>query len=684
MSTDFKADILSAAHRLQSLDPSKSALDDRVRAVADAAVEGAILVHCLGEHRLPTGRANIDWFDSRFHIDASVARFTFLEDLAVAYRAVGEERYAEAARDFLAEYMMAFPPESLGKHRRFDSVLQLGIRNSAWCRTLHLFATSAAFDAAFLDQLVPFIAGQLRYLHDHLSTTINWRVSNARDLLIGGLFLSFLDDAPAWCDYSVRVLNDAWFRQFLPDGAHCERIPSYHANVAETYLYLYRVKCLMPELRLVVTLERLAQIFDVALAYTKPSGYLCGIHDCQTDFTGHVRDQPNTAQERGQRPNLWTRFRNEFDLPMTRPSTSHVLPHAGLAFFRTGWDDDASWMSFDASNWGGGHCHLSRNAVQLHAHRQSMVIDPGWPFYGDPAWSSYGCSTRAHSTCNLNGLNQSPTNPSQIEYHGAPGYNAVLCKYEGGYWDLDRQWDITHAARGIWAEHGRILLWVQDRFAFVADSMFRLPHQPTDPEAERPSCECVWQLAPEARIDIQSDRAIAQWAGAGLLILCPIRPEGSRLELHSGETAPLRGWVPDPLRRWDRNGGTQLPAPQVVINTPHMQRQHDYCVSVLVPYADHATPHVEVESQSPLGQTGYVRLRWDDGTEDAVYWACNFNMMLGKWPDFETDASLVHLRKDANGTVIGGCCVNATYMTPYVATVRDTPCTFTFQCQPAN
>ena len=540
MSVKITSEVLHAGSRLSTLDPSSGDLDERTRAVADAAVDGVVLIHCLGEHRLPLGRANIDWFDPRFHTDASVVRFAFLDDLAAAYHVLGDERHAEAARDFLGHYMAAFPLDSLGQRGKFDSVLQLGIRNAAWCRSLHLFAPSAAFDATFLDRVATFIAGQLQYLRDHLSTTINWRVSNARDLLTGSLYLSFLDSAGGWRGDAVRVLNDAWYRQFLPDGAHCERVPSYHANVAETYLYLYRVKCLMPELGLVMTLERLAEIFDFALACTKPSGYLCGIHDCQTDFTGHVRDALPVARERGQRPGMWERFRREFDLPMKHPSTSQVFPDAGFAFLRTGWEEGAAWMSFDATNWGGGHCHLSRNALQLHAHRQSMVIDPGWPYYGEPAWSRYGSSTRAHSTCNLSGLDQSPTNPDRIEYHGAPGYDAVLGVYGGGYWDLVRAWDFTHATEGIWAEHGRILLWIHNRFAFVADSMFRLPHEPSDPEDQRPAYECVWQLAPDARVDLQPmrHRAIAHWRDAGLLLLCPIRPDGSRLDLHCGETDP--------------------------------------------------------------------------------------------------------------------------------------------------
>ena len=95
MDIDIASEILHASRRLSALDPPSDDLDEPARAVADAAVEGVILVRCLGEHRLPLGRANIDWFDPRFHTDASIVRFGFLNPLAAAYRILGDERYAE-------------------------------------------------------------------------------------------------------------------------------------------------------------------------------------------------------------------------------------------------------------------------------------------------------------------------------------------------------------------------------------------------------------------------------------------------------------------------------------------------------------------------------------------------------------------------------------------------------------
>jgi len=669
---DIKSAVRAAAERLRAAYPPPERLADGARRSADAAVDGVAIVHYQGERRIALGRGKIDWQPAEAvnsQIGNFLFRMEFVRDLAGAYRVLRDEHYAEAARDYLAGFMAAHPEENPGPS--LDNTLDLCLRNAAWCASLPLLLDSPAFDAEFVGRVAAYTAAQFDYLRHHLAPTINWRISNAHALLKGSLYLAFHEKAADWQRAAVAVLNDAWFRQFLPDGAHCERNPIYHTGMAATFCDLYRLRQHRPELGLVMTLERLTAIHDFALACVKPNGYLCGIHDSQSEFTGHRRDNLHTTSHKGvDNIAFWEGFRRQFALSLERPPPPQVFPDAGLAFMRTGWEEDSAWMSFDGTQWGGGHCYLSRNAIQLHAFRQSMIIDPGWLSYGPDEWGTYGKSTRAHSTCNLNGLNQSAANPSRLTPFGAAGYDAVFCVYEGGYWDSALAWNFTHAARGLWAQHARLLFWVHDRFAFVADSMLRLPHAPDDPEAERPGFECVWQLAPGAEVALrpERDRAVALWKDAGLLLLTPIRPAGSRYELHCGETDPPRGWTP--------GEGRHFPAPQVVLNTPRMDRRHDYCVSILAPFRGRQAPEVETEAQSPMGQVGYVRLRWADGSADEVHWGCNFGMMLGSQADFETDSSLVHLRRDAAGRAVGGCCVNGTYCAPFDTAVRETPRTF--------
>lgn len=669
------SNLRAAAKQMAGIAPLPVELDAATRRLAEAAVKGVCIVHYMGDQHLEIGRRNTDWKLDGRHIElrAFVYGTPFIRHLGVAYHLTRDERYAEAARDYLREYMAAYPIDRIGQDEEIDSTLALAGRVTTWATMLHILVDSKAFDEAFVVSVIEHASAQLDFLQRNMKPVINWRVFEARALLTSSLYLQFAEHGPQWKRYAVRVLNDAFHRQFLPDGVHCERVPTYHMAMADTFRDVMRYGKHMPELGLRMTAERLSPMYDFDLACTKPNGYLCGIHDSQTEFTGHLRDGKHTAGHRSMDGKAaWQRFRDEFGMSRDLPATTQVYPHAAFAFMRTDWDEDATWMSFDATNWGSGHDHLSRNAIQLHAHRQSMVIDPGWLDYASNKWGMYGRSTRAHATCNLNGMNQSSTNPRTFQHSGTPGYDCVFSVYDGGYWDTECRWNFTHAGKGIWAEHGRILFRVGDRFAFVADSMFRLPQVAGDPAGDKPAYECVWPLAPGAsvKVDESTHRAAAQWTDAGLLMLVPIRPAGSQFEVHEGEEDPVRGWVP--------GDGQHHPAPQVVLNTPVMEQQHEYYVTVLIPYKGDTPPAVKVESKSPMGQAGFVRLTWADGSEDTVYWSCNFNMMLGQWPDFETDASLVHVRKDANGKVQGGCCVGGTYIEPFDPQTRAEPGTFVF------
>lgn len=667
------AALADAAAPLASVFILPEALSEHQQRIADLAVDGVFVAIYNGEHLLKLGRRNINWHDpaqgERLHM---VLRMRPVAVLAQAHAITRKAEYAEAAADYMREFMDGFPLDASGACPKAKSTLDVCIRSRSFAEALHRLAPSDAFDDALLTRMLHYLAEQFRFLRENMSTTINWRVHNARDLLFGALHLPFLRGADDWRDFAVKVLNDAWHRQFLPDGVHYERNPVYHLGMTSTFTQLYELGTSIPDLGIAVTLAGLEKAYDFALACAKPNGYLCGLHDSQSEFTGHVRDGKYAEGHKSvDNEKTWRAFREKFDLPLDYPSTSQYFPDAGLGFFRTGWTEDDAWVSFDATRWGGGHCHLGRNSVQLHANRRTLVVDPGWLEYSSNAWGVHGRSTRAHNTCNLNGLTQVQTNPSRTVHHHAPGYEAMFSVYEGGYWDTELKWNFTKAGQGIWAEHARTMFWVQDRFMFIADSMYRLPQREDETADEAPSFEINWQLpdAPELDLAADASRAVAHWGDSNLLLLFPIRPQGATLTAHAGEMDPIRGWLPGDHQH--------RAAPQLCLNTPRMTRQHDYYVTLLVPYTEAQPPQVSVEAKSPMGTVGHVTLRWADGSVDQVHWGCGFGLMVGNVDDFETDSSLVHLRRDPAGKIVKGCCVDGTYLSPWSATPRAKPETFT-------
>ncbi len=631
-------------------------------AVADQAAGGIINFNHMGAVPIEVGRHDLDWAGGhRRHQEwcAQLNRFFFLSPLAAAYAETKDEKYAEAARDYLADWLRARPTRDGWEPGPGDNTLTLGIRNDMWFANLPAFLDSPAFDEAFIQQMIDSTAVQLAYLMGHLAPYMNWRIAHADSLLMTGLRLEFHPHAATWRDKGVRVLNDAFHRQVRPDGAHDEVNPSYHGWMTRVYSKYWQLNKSMPELGMCMTAEVIAGMYDYSLAMTRPNGTLNAMHDC-------------TGKHSGPRPENWDKARRQFrrdaGLPDEMPPTSHFFPDAGQAAFRDSWAEDAVYLTFDASIWGGAHCHLSRNAIQLHAYGRSLLIDPGTLTYetSDPM-SAHGKSTRAHNTLTLDGGNQSNANPV-THYRQADGYDMVDSLYDGGYWPGPYTWSFYEGhGPGIWGEHHRILLWIHARAAIVID------HFSLD-SADTKTIECNWQLSP-GPVTLEPDkwRAFTGHDDANLLMLFAIQPESAKLSCYEGETDPPRGWVP--------GANEYAPAPQLCVETapgnPKMSGRH--FVTVLIPYRGSQRPEVAVSQTVCPEPAGYgkLALEWADGHTDSIWWTGRLFKSLDDCDGLETDASLIHLHKDAEGSLVKGLIVDGTYLRPYVTEPKSTAQTFT-------
>ncbi|MHB0938083.1 MAG: heparinase II/III family protein [Armatimonadota bacterium] len=640
------------------------AVNDEIRNVADKALEG--IIYFYGVHETAVGRRDIDWSGPQHQHQewqAQLNRFFFLPPLAAIYRETGDERYAEAARDYLADWMRAHPTRPDWQLAPYDNVLNLCIRvgNSqfaGWLGTLPIFRQSPAFAEAFVNDVISSCVAQLECLWDHIAPAINWRIANADSLLVSGIRLAQLPVAEGWRRFGARVINDAWHRQLLPDGAHYERNPSYHgwmARVMTSYRQLARA---MPELGLMMDAEAIARMYDYALACTRPNGSLNAMHDCQGERSG---SRPNDALRQR------AAFRQAAGLPDELPPTAQHFPHAGQFFLRDGWAEDATYLTFDATTWGGGHCHLSRNAVQLHALGRSLLVDPGYLTYesADPL-SAHGKSTRAHNTLTLNGWNQGETDPVHTRALSAPGYDFVASDYEGAYWSGSYTWNFREGrGQALFASHNRMLFWIHGRAVVVIDSLMREPSAVPEPPEAVPSLEANWQLCEGGAVELAADRAVARYGDANLLMLFPLVWPEMTFSVHAGERDPLRGWLPG------KDGF--VPAPQLTLSREKMEGHYAELVTVLVPFAGEA-PVVAAAAQKTDGQRpASLTLTWGDGTVDELWWTYRGIIMLGAVGEYETDGGLLYLQRDAAGTVTRACAVEATYLAPVDTGPRKAP-----------
>ncbi|MHB9131068.1 MAG: heparinase II/III family protein [Armatimonadota bacterium] len=654
--------LIANSHRLQeALQGNGLSFRGGSREVADRAVEGIINFHFLGMHPTSVGRRDIDWSGPQHHHQEWVAqlnRFFQLPSLTKAYADTSDERYAQAAYDYLADWIRAHPTCGDWQIAPYDNTLNLCIRMAEWLESLPVLLASPSFSAVFVEQIYASMTVQLNYLMHHLAPVANWRIAHVDSLLLCGLCLDFLPDAAKWRTTAVQVLNDAFHRQILPDGAHMERTPGYHTwmtNVFQKYWLLSRA---MPELGLAATEEAVSRMHDYNLATMRPNGTMNALHDSVGACSG-----PRAAGWDTDRRT----FRELAGLPLVLPPTKQFFPAAGQAMLRDSWEEDALYLTFDATTWGGAHCHLSRNAMQLHAYGRSLIVDPGTLTYetSDPMMA-YGKSTRAHSTVNYNGWNQSYTDPVKTRFVDLPGYNLVASLYQGGYWPGQYQWGFHQGqGAGLWGEHHRTMLWVHDRCIIVIDHLY---NNATGDDA--PSIESVWQLS-DGLVEIDQARSLAvtRHDDANVLMLFPQKPSEMAMSLHAGEMDPIRGWLP--------GDGEYTPSPQVLLRMEQQASWTTDLVTVLIPFRGATPPKVTAQSTAPTEYgPGQVLLTWDNGSTDEVFWMRRMEHAINAANNMSTDAGLVHLQKDTSGQVTRGLVVDGTHLAPYAPVLRPSPATF--------
>ena len=619
------------------------------REVADHAVNGIVLYTVNGNHPTVVGRRQIDW-QGPHHPDyewtSQLNRFFFLAELAAGYQATGNADYASAARDYIDDWIQSHPVRPAWQTVGRDNSLNLGIRlgNSqwpGWLGTLPIFLGSAAYDDDFINRLLASAECQLDFLSDRgLPGAGNWRLTSLDTLIVAVILLEPRPLAGRHRESAVQLLQDAFRRQVLPDGVHIERNPSYHhwmANVMERFWDLSRA---LPELGLSVDPSVVARMYDYSIASMAPDGGWNALHDCQSARNPTYENAKLYAVQADR-----AGFRIKAGLPDELPSISQFFPDAGQLCLRDSWEPTASYLAFDATQWGGAHCHQSRNGLVLYVAGEPILVDPGFLTYdfADPL-GVHGKSTRAHNTANLNGWNQVGTNPTGTRHFSRPGYDAIISTYEGGYWPGRYLWNFPEGCgAGIQASHTRIVLWVRGRFVVVIDDLVRSPAGGADP-----FLEINWQFERgPVRVDDSAGRAWTESAGANLLMLFPQMPAGMRLAVHAGEKDPPRGWLP--------SAHGYVAAPQLTQELRPMSAHTVKVVTVLIPVlAGQPVPGVQARCVAVpnAGLTPWqLTLRWEHGGRDDVIWADGLAEMIGTVDGQFTTGALAHWQRDAAGQI---------------------------------
>lgn len=464
-----------------------------------------------------------------------LSRHAAWHDLARAYMATGDEKYAREFVDELRSWVRDCPVPldaaanvPLSRWRTIEAGIRTG---QTWPGVFFAFLHSKAMDDDALALMVKSFVEHAQYLMKfHMAG--NWLTMESNGLYhVGALFPEF-KDASLWRETAVGRLYRELDAQVYPDGMQMELAPGYHGVAVDNFLGPVRLVPLTGFELPKDYLAKLERMFNYFLYSMQPTRQTPPLND---SAAGDVeRWMAMGAEFFPSREDFrWLATDGKEGRPPAQ--TSYEFPYAGHLLMRSGWQRDAVWLCMDAGPYGMGHQHEDKLSIILTAFGKALLVEGGTYTYDASQWRRYVLSSRAHNVVLVDGLEQAR--------HKEPRETWVVKTPLPHVWKTDARQDDAEAAYtegwGPKAErivkHTRHVTFVKPDFFIVTDVLESLDSKPHQYEA-------LFHLdADNAAAD--GLRVATQNGGANLTILAA-GADGVRIIKGQKEPA-VQGWLPD-------------------------------------------------------------------------------------------------------------------------------------------
>ena len=500
--------------------------------------------------------------------------------LAERYRATGDERYAEVfVRHFCSWVRQAVVPENAdGGATLCWRTIEAGIRmGGVWQWALHSFYQSPHFtDDVLIDwyKSVWEHGWRLRNFH----RTGNWLIMEMNGLAQIGILYPMFKEAAAWKQYAFDRMVEELDAQIYPDGWQVELSTGYHQVDINNYQWLIDV-CkaydvpVPPAFR-----EAMERMHAVNVQMMMPDGRLPDLNDGGWHKVSGL--MPDAVLDYPQRSDFrWALTDGREGQPPAY--TSILLPYAGYAVMRSGWEHDALWAVFDGGHFGYGHQHEDKLQLLVHAYGRLLLGEGGNYAYDDSEMRRYVLSTRAHNTVRVDGEDQNRrlnyarevfdvTMPSNVQWRTEKAFDVAEAVYDEGYGPAAER-TVTHRRKVIFLKEG------------APGPCFIVIDRLTPGDGKPHDYQWLWHLNTEtAALDESPDGwaliARSRDEGQANVALIPAARAGLRARIVKGEEQPeFQGWKAIK----NHQQGEYAPTPTVVyeLSAPGPLRQ----VTVIYP-----------------------------------------------------------------------------------------------------
>ncbi len=436
--------------------------------------------------------------------------------------------------------------------------MNAGIRmRTGWPRAFLSLLQSPAFTDDDIVLYLKSVWDQTDYILRHHSETSNWLTFEMAGLYTSGVVYPEFKDAEEWRRFASETAVEDMDKGWLPDGMSIELSPGYGRFFSNFFVIhdLAGHVGRLDEFNLREFPPKTEEPFASYLKIMAPDRYAPATNN---NRPASVIEILGEAVERFPE-------REDFRWVVTggqegtEPEfTSKVLPYAGFAAMRSGWEGDANLLYFDFGPVGYRHAHQDGLNVMVWAYGRQVLFDPGLSAYdyGDPL-VNYAVDTFSHNTVLVDNRPQrrpwySNPHPDRMPYR----------KLENFRWesreDHDSAWGVYDGAYGMpgesnaypysegsnfregWvypAEHHRRVFFLKPDVYVVADTLI-----PNDDEEHE--YDARWHLdSAETRIRDGGMTVATADAGRPNLEVVPLLRDGLEVRATSAQREPeILGW----------------------------------------------------------------------------------------------------------------------------------------------
>jgi uncharacterized heparinase superfamily protein len=442
--------------------------------------------------------------------------FDYLESLIVLQAVGGDE--AERAWNQFRRIILCW----IDSNRRIKGdgwhPYTISLRLVNWLNAAELFFQQIQNDPVFEQRFVVSLMAQASVLFENLELDVrgNHLLENLRALIWVGTGLDS-PKAQEWLSAAFALLREELAEQVLSDGGHFERCPGYHVVVLRRLIDIgHRLRNSTGSMPIYLedTVHRMMGFLKILQT---PNGGVPLLKDTAVDahpsvdvvltegaillrnrrFYAGAPAGLRTFLLFGDEGLSWLKSGGETE-PCGRENT-HLLPESGYVCSQTRNGDFFIWdVGRPCPDYLPAHAHADLFTFDLWIGGRPWVVDSGVYEYTPGYWRDFFRATRAHSTVEVDGLNQSDVYSSFRVGRRARVHGVACKRVRQGVW-LAQGYHDGYAHLG--AVHRRVILFRPGSYWVVVDVVTgqgeheirtRLQLQP-GVEAHKISSDC-WTL----------------------------------------------------------------------------------------------------------------------------------------------------------------------------------------------